>query len=183
MPASGVTLLDACAVVSLYATRRMAEVLTACEGTVAVSDVVAREAQYVRRGGTGEDATEREPVDLAALVAAGTVQIVTTDDENELLTFVDLTRELDDGEAMTAALAIHRGYVVVTDDRKAERVLNRRNVPLRSTLDLIKTWVDAERLDLTIQRTVLLDLRQRGTYEPRRLHPFRPWWDTVMGSQ
>lgn len=157
------TLLDACAVVNLYATRHLAEILGAVGGTVAITDIVEREAQYVLRGGDGDDVRERDPVILAPLIATGAISVVTSDDDEELLTFIDLTQHLGDGEAMTAALAIHRGFVIVTDDRKAERILNTSGVPLRFSLDLIKTWLDRERLDLVGQRTVLLDLRRRGT--------------------
>jgi predicted nucleic acid-binding protein len=139
MPPDRITLLDAGSVVSLYATRCMDEILAACDGTVAIADIVAQEAQFVRRGGSGEDTAERDPVILTPMVDAGVIRVVTTDIEAELLTFIDLTRQLDDGEAMTAALAIHRGYVVVTDDRKAERVLTEHSVSVRPTLDLVKT--------------------------------------------
>jgi predicted nucleic acid-binding protein len=183
MPDPPLVLLDACTVVSLYACRRMADILGATEGTVAIAELVAGEAQYVFRGGDGEDAREREPVDLRPLIASGRLIVISTDDESELLTFIDLTRELGDGEAMTAALSIHRRATVVTDDRKAERVLTGRGVPLRSTLDVIKVWADRRQIVATELRTILIDLRQRGTYEPRRQHPLRLWWDSVIGER
>jgi hypothetical protein len=174
------TLLDTCAVVNLFATRRMAEIIASVQSPVAIVDIVERETQFVRRGGDGEDAKEREPVILTPLIAGGGLSVISTDDEEELLTFVDLTQHLDSGEAMTAALAIHRRCVVVTDDRKAIRILTTNSVPIRSTLDVIKTWVDGQQIDLAAQRAVLLDLRQRGTYLPARSHPLRAWWDAVM---
>src|SRR5687768_7857684 len=101
-------LLDACTVVSLYACRRMAEIIGAIDGAVAVVDIVAGESQYVFRGGQGEDARERESVDLLPLISTGRLTVIATDDDSELLTFIDLTRELGEGEAITAAIAIHR---------------------------------------------------------------------------
>jgi predicted nucleic acid-binding protein len=176
-------LLDACAVVGLYATRRMDEIITVLGNPVAVVGIVANESQYVFRGGDGDDAHDREPIDLVPIVTAGVLSIVSTGEEEELQTFIDLTQELDDGEAMTAALAIHRRAVVATDDRKAERVLTERGVPIRCTLDLIKTWTDQERLSPPDIRQILIDLRQRATYEPRRTHPFRPWWDSILSIE
>lgn len=174
------TLLDACAVLNLYATRRMESILAAVDGSVAVVDVVAREAQFVRRGGTGEDARERVQIDLQTLVDDGLLGVISTDIEEELLTFIDLSQEVDDGEAMTAALAIHRGCIVVTDDRKASRILFARGVTLRTSLDLIRVWSNSSSVTRQVLRTALVDLQQRGNYDTPRGHPLREWWDEVM---
>ena len=177
MTESPLVLLDACSVVSLYACRRTAEIIGAVEAAVAIADLVAGEAQYVFRGGIGDDAREREPVDLRPLVETGMLSVIATDDDAELMTYIDLTRQLGDGEAMTAALAIHRGATVVTDDRKAERVLASRGVPIRATLDLLRVWAEGQGLPSPELRDVLIDLRQRGRYEPHRNHPLRLWWE------
>lgn len=177
------TLLDACAVVNLYATRRMEQILEAVEGSVAVVDVVEREAQFVLRGGGGEDAKEREPIDLKPHLARGLLTVIGTTDDEELLTYIDLTQELDDGEAMTAALAIHRGCTVVTDDRKAVRVLSTNAVTLRTTLDLVKAWAEYQIVPTQMLRAVLIDLRERGNYHPPESHPLKSWWDVAISSK
>lgn len=183
MPRAGAfpTLLDACAVVNLYATRWIEPILAANGSSFAVSEVVASEAQFVLRGGPGEDAKEREPVDLGPLLAVGLLEVISTDVEEELLTFIDLLSEIDEGEAMTAALAIHRACAVVTDDRKASRVLSNHGVPLFTSLDLIRAWGNSPTVSQEILRAALSDLRQRGNYDPPRLHPLRDWWDEVVG--
>ena len=173
------TLLDACAVVNLYATRFMGPILAAVDGPVAVVDVVAREAQYVFRGGGGEDAREREPVALQPFLNDGLLQIVSTNGEADLLTFIDLSQDVGEGEAMTAALAIHRGCIVVTDDRKASRVMLDRGVALRTSLELVRVWSVRSRVPGDALRAALTDLRHRGRYEPPRAHPLRAWWDDV----
>lgn len=70
--------------------------------------------------------------------------------------------------------------MVATDDRKAERVLADR-VPLRSTLDLVKAWAAHGSVDQATLRAAVIDLRDRGSYVPRRAHPLRAWWDAVVG--
>jgi predicted nucleic acid-binding protein len=182
MVRSSLLLLDACAVVNLYASRKMPEILAVIDGTVAIVDTVEREAQYVLRGGKGDDAREREPVELRPLIATGALSVIASDDEAELLTFIDLTQDLDEGEAMTAAIAIHRGAAVVTDDRKAARILGDRGVACQSTLGLLKAWADAHALADIVIRRVLTDLRERGTYEPPRAHPLRGWWNAIISS-
>ena len=176
-----VTLLDACAVINLYATRHRKAIVAAVPTRVGVVDRVQAEAHYVRRGGSGEDSDERETVDLASLIVSGDIQIVTPTQE-ELDRFLALTVQMDDGEAMTGAVALVRGWVVVTDDRKAERIL-RGQIRIRSSLDLIKTWADLKAIDQATIREVLTDLRERGTYFPHRSHPLRTWWDAVLASQ
>lgn len=170
------TLLDACAVLSLYATRHMAEVIARVDGPVAVAELVLEEALYVRRVIDGK--SEREPVDLAPLIAAGALTVIAADNEEELQTFIDLAVHLDDGEAMTAALAIHRGHALVTDDAKAERLLAGR-VRLRSTLALVRDWVDAERIDDATLRDALTGIYERG-YQPPNRHELKDWWDNVI---
>jgi hypothetical protein len=77
-----------------------------------VADVVRREAGYVFRGGDGPDTTEREPIDLGPLEEAGLLTTLSAESEEELRIYIDLTLEMDDGEAMTGAIASHRGVVV-----------------------------------------------------------------------
>ena len=170
------TMLDACAVLSLYATNRMADIIAVVSGTVAISEVVLQEALYVRRLVDG--VFEPEPVDLTPMVDSGILAVIDTDDEEELQTFVDLAVSLDDGEAMSAALAIHRGYVLVTDDRKAERLLGSR-VQLRATLDLVKVWAEAAQIDDGSLRSVLAGIYERG-YQPPGRHPLKQWWDEIL---
>jgi predicted nucleic acid-binding protein len=172
------TLLDACAVLSLYATDHMTDIISIVPGPIAIVETVHHEALYVRRIIDG--VPEPEPVDLAPMIDAGVLAVIDTDDEEELQTFVDLAVDLDDGEAMTAALAIHRGYVLVTDDRKAERILTDR-VQLRATLDLVRVWADAQGIEDTALQSALMRIYNRG-YQPSRRHPLKPWWDRILSD-
>lgn len=171
-------LLDACSVINLYATRHMGEILASLAVPVAVVEVVRAEAHYVLKGGEGDDAGEREEIDLAPFVVAAVLRVVPATDD-ELEAFVDLSTRLDDGEALTAAVAISRGWTVVTDDRKARRMLDGR-VPLRYSLDVIKTWAERDGVEAAVLREVLRDLRVRGTYVPGRVHPLKVWWDGLV---
>ena len=179
-PPGPTLLLDACAVINLWATRHMQEILVAVDMPVGVVERVRNEATYVIHGGPNDDANEREPVELTPLIDRGLLHLIVPT-EVELEAFVGLTIELDDGEAMTAAIATTRGWPVVTEDRKARRVLAGR-VPLRSTLDLINTWSDLHGLDEPYLRMIMTDLRERGRYLPRRNDPLRAWWNTVLNS-
>ncbi len=175
-----VLLLDACSLIGLCATRRIEAILAARPGRVCIVGIVAGETNYVLKGGNEDDAYEREPIDVPSLERSEVFSTLSTNDENELLMFIDLTQDLDEGEAMTGAIAIHRGYKVVTDDRKALRILAEIGVECETTLDLIKHW--AERKDVSQEelRVVLVDMRQRARYVPHRQHHLREWWDTLL---
>ncbi|MDQ3412698.1 MAG: hypothetical protein M3509_11345 [Chloroflexota bacterium] len=179
---TGLLLLDSCTVINVFATRRMSDVLIMVPGTVAIVDRVSRESQFVRRAGSGDDADERDPVDLTAMTASGQLTVLSSTNEGELLTYLDFTLDVDDGEAMTAALAIHRNATVATDDRKAIRLLVARAVPILSTQDLVHDWCDRTNLPRDEQRQALLNIRERARYEPRLDHPHRSWWEATIGA-
>jgi len=78
-------------------------------------------------------------------VERGLIRVLEPRSEEEEETFVNLALQLDDGEAMTGALAIHRGAAVATDDKKAIRILEGWSPPvkIRRTSQLVKEWSEA----------------------------------------
>lgn len=176
---SGGVVLDACAVLSLYATDRMDEIVRVLPPPVAVSGLVVEEALYIRRVIDGELAKER--VDLAPLIDSGVLSVIEAESEQELVTFIDLAVDLDDGGAMSGALAIHRGWPLVTDDRKAERLLENR-VRLRSTLHVVREWAERERVGAEELRAALTSIEERG-YRPGKHHPHGKWWKSIMSEK
>ena len=113
----------------------------------------------------------------------GLLEIWQLETEEEMASFVQLAAELDDGEAMTCALAIHRGADVATDDRKALRVLGsgqQQQVRVRTTAELIRTWADSCQLDRASLRQVLMGVRERARFAPGRHDALQRWWATVV---
>jgi predicted nucleic acid-binding protein len=172
-------LLDACALINLYACGHAREILASSAMPCAIVSQVRHETLFIRRGGQGEDAGERIPIDLNDQLSQGLLQVVPEAIEDELNTFIDLAVELGDGEAMTAAIALHRGHTVVTDDRVALRVIGNR-VPTKPSLQLIKDWIEREQISREVASRALLSLRQRGSYLPGTNHPLRSWWDDLF---
>jgi hypothetical protein len=175
-------LLDACTVINLYATRRMDDILRSTAATVGIVDAVRREAGYVRRGGAGEDAHDLEAIDLEPLFAAGLLHQAVLS-EAEVDAYVALTVLLDDGEAMTLAVALSRRATLATDEKKAVRVSNDR-VAVLTSLHLVQAWADAdaERIERAVLRDALRDLQTLGRYSPGRGHPLKAWWDAVLAD-
>ena len=176
-------LLDAWAVINLCASRHFEDILSDLPYRFAVAEKVSTdETLYVRRGGGGEDALEKEPLKLDPSVSAGNLQVLPLLSDDEATTFVSLTTELDDGEAATIAIALHRKLSVATDDRKARSRLRQANVRSHSTLALLKEWCETRGLSSDEIATVLSDVRHRGSFLPPRGEPLQNWWDTYSPS-
>ncbi|MCC6630170.1 MAG: hypothetical protein IT340_22550 [Chloroflexi bacterium] len=171
-------LLDACCVINLYASARMEAILSTWPVGVAVADYVRDTEALAVRAGTDASALPAEQIDLARLIGRGWLELASLHD-TEAETFVNLAAVLGgDGEAATAAIAIHRGWAMATDDRRATTVLGRLVPQLRliTTPELLRHWAQIEAVSPEVLRQVLSNVRTRARYEPRGLHPLRGWW-------
>ena len=183
---SNLLVLDACCLLNLYATERMRDIVLALSHRVAVAGyVLEQEALFVWRPVLAEARDEQVPVDLSALVEEGLLQVLRLEHQEEEAMFVDFAALMDDGEAITGALALHRGYGVATDDRKARRIFADRapTVPLTSTLELLKRWADQSNVTPETLRSAMLAMRSGASYVPREQEPLHEWWyDIVQGE-
>ena len=179
----GPILLDASCLLNLYATGRLREIAMTLLYQLVVADyVLEQEAIYVRLPGSEGLYDERAPVDLYPLVDEGLIQVMRLEQPPEESTFVDLAALVDDGEAVTGALALHRGCSIATDDRKARRVLGERapGVPLVSTLELLKLWADEATVPDIELRAAMAEMRSGASYVPGDRDPLYTWWRTVL---
>jgi len=180
---SGGHILDASCLLNLYATERFADIVASLGEQVAVADyVLEEEALFIRREASADDEDGKVAVDLSPFVSEGLVEVMHLASRNEEATFVALAAIIDDGEAVTAALAVHRGCSVATDDRKARRVLSERapKIPLVSTLDLVARWAETDSVPLVELRTALERMRSGASYVPGPRDPRYMWWLEVM---
>jgi len=175
--------LDNCSFLNLYASGRLDAIAAVLERPIVIGDVVQKEALYIFRGGDDDDAGDVMPVDCEPLIAQGILSVASLASD-ELSTFVDIARTVDDGEAATLALALHRDYAVVTDDGKAIKLLHTRapRVSHHSTLAVLKAWIDRAVLPPMETRLVLKAVCQRGHFEFPRRDPLRSWAEAVLGG-
>ena len=186
MRSSECLVLDASCLLNLYATGRLGEIALAVGGRIEVADyVLEREAIYTWQTDSTGTREVAVPVDLTPLVEDGLIRVVRLEHPGEQETFVTLAALVDDGEAATAALALHRGCAIATDDRKARRVFGEfmPGVPLVSTLDLIKLWADESRVSAEELRSAMDAMRDSASYVPGSRDPLFEWWTTVMDSE
>ncbi|MFT4039000.1 MAG: hypothetical protein QM692_12520 [Thermomicrobiales bacterium] len=175
-----VVLLDACSLINLYATGYLPEILAMVPARCVVTDVVMGEALFLRRHDKEGVADERVPIRLQPLLDTGLLSVVSSEDDDELLTYIDLTAEVDPGEAMTIALAVHRGWHVMTDDRKARRVVNERGIACVSSLELVRHWSAGSAISDAVLRGALQAIQQQARWKPGRVHPLADWWEQVL---
>lgn len=178
--------LDACCAINLLASGEARAILSALRGyDVAVARlVVEREVLHVVAPDAPDADDDHEPtpgaVDLTLepLVDAGLLRVVSPRTEKERETFVNLALELDDGEAMTGAIALDRGGVIATDDRKAIRVLSTIDPGLEivRTTGLIRRWAEHARVEDEEIARVLTNIEERASFIPPRDDPLERWW-------
>jgi hypothetical protein len=179
-------ILDGCALINLYASRRIAEILGTMRRPCAVVDYVRdHEALWVGRH-KGEQADERERVNLDPLVASGLIEVLTLEGDEEMAHFLTLvsSSRIDDGEAMSGALAHARGLVVATDDKAALKVFDRHSPPIStcSTASILKHWAECAGVDAATLRSVLVDIRERACFEPGLRDPLQGWWRAALND-
>jgi len=116
------------------------------------------------------------------LVAAGLIQVMNVTNESEATAFVDLASAMDDGEAITCALAMHRQCDVATDDRKAQRILSARapQVLVISTLAIAKQWAELGGIVKAELGAVLRNIRFGANYYPGERDPLYEWWSAIV---
>lgn len=172
--------LDACSMLNLVASRRFPEIAGSTPADFFIPEQAAQEVLYVRRGGSGADADGREPVDLKGFQALGLFAVASLAPA-ELATFITFAAEMDDGEAAACAMALHRGGVLVSDDRKARRIIAQASprTQLLTTSEVIKAWAERAGLEANALAHVLVDVEQRGNFRPSRHDPLEPWWNAA----
>ena len=179
-PDTGVLILDASCLLNLYATGRMMEIAAALPWELAVVDyVMEREALYVRTMGVKAE-EETVPVDLSPLIEEGLLLVMRMETPGEEASFVELAAVLDDGEAMTGAVALNRGHSVAIDDRKARRVLGEKSpgMGLVSTLELMRQWGESAQVQEVGH--ALRAMQHGARYIPGQRDPLYAWWRDMM---
>ena len=177
--------VDASCLLNLYATGRLRDISLAIRAQIEVADyVLEHEAIYTWQTDSTGAREEAVPVDLTPLVEEGLIRVVELEYADEQKTFVDLAAIVDDGEAATGALALYRGCSVATDDRKARRVFGEfmPNIPLVSTLELMKLWADESQVSHDELRAAMDAMRDSASYVPSNRDPLFEWWASIVSS-
>jgi len=177
-------IVDACCLINLYAVGDdFCSLLRATGSSFHVPQTVADEALNVCRPDEEDDEkTVKEEIDLSPAVEAQLIQLCDLQTPRENLLFVQFAAELSDGEAICLAIAQSRGWIVATDDRKAQRLAGQSGIAAVTTPELIKRWVDAESIVDAEVREVLQRIRRCARFIPRKGSPLFEWWMDRLGD-
>ncbi|HEY3268354.1 MAG TPA: hypothetical protein VGM37_15655 [Armatimonadota bacterium] len=170
-------ILDACALLNVFASGRFHDILATLDGLAHVGERARAEAQWIRAA----EGEARRPVDVSEAIAGGLL-FVERLSASERATFAEMAVAVDDGEAEAAAIALGRGWLLATDDRKAMRVLSAGWPRLRvlSTPELMKRWQTAAGISNAEMAAILRAVSYRASFAPRRDDPQREWWLDLM---
>ncbi|NOH01695.1 MAG: hypothetical protein HND47_06920 [Chloroflexi bacterium] len=172
-------ILDACCIINLFASQQMRAILETIPKSLSVAAYVKDyEVLSVYSGPIDNIQEASEIIDLQPFVDQKLLLLVDIENEIEENTYISFAERLDDGEAITGAIAINRNWAIATDDLKSVKLFKSKapHIALVSTLDLLKYWVDTQKPSEDIIRETLLNIRVRGKYEPHKDHPLIKWW-------
>jgi predicted nucleic acid-binding protein len=172
-------ILDACCIINLYASKRIEEILITIPRSVSVAAYVKNE-EILKTFDISSDSTE--DVDLQSLIDQGILILVDLDLETEAETWVNLASVLDDGEAVTGAIAFHRNWAIATDDRAAIKLFEREapHLQIITTPELIKYWVDTTEPSPEVINQCLQNILFGASYHPAKKHHLYNWWQTYF---
>jgi predicted nucleic acid-binding protein len=170
------TILDPCVFLNLAASDEFAEIVATIPGATFICTAVQKEALFLRD--EAEPAVS-VPLHVNDLLSAAQIQVcdVASDDEEER--FVELAADLDDGEAMSIAIATSRGMTFASDDQKARRIfidLAPDPQRLTSTPAIMKQWAAVRPVTPHRLRDALRRIGVRARFAPSRRDPDTAWW-------
>lgn len=168
-------LQDACVLINLLASGRFEDIARECGYQFVAATAACDEALFIRDAATGEPVL----VDLAPYLTAGLLEKIDVETEDERASYVAYATLLDDGEAMSLALAEARHLLLATDDRKARALILREsiNVELSSTVGVLQAWEKAAGIEKSEMSQILARLQKCARFTPPAGHPDRVWWD------
>jgi predicted nucleic acid-binding protein len=180
---SPTVLLDACVLINLLASEEIDSILRIAGQEFKICDAVEKESLYLRP----DDPQELSPnaVQLDPLIMSGVLSVCVMESDTEETLYVEYAGQLDDGEAMSIAIAEARSYRLATDDRKARRIfLASTNAPERliSTSDLVRSWAERESISPDKLNFILLNIQHRANFIPPKSDANLQWWQDSCGS-
>ena len=179
-PRDGV-ILDACVIINLYASGHMQSILESIPKPVSIAAYVHEmEMQKIYTGPDDDVMKETEQINLQSFVNRKLLHILPLEDGPEATAAVGFSAEtrLDTGEAISAAIAVHRSFSLATDDKAAISFFTRRmpQLHLISTPELLKHWFDTNRPHIMVISLAVRNIQKRARYEPHHDHSLYEWW-------
>lgn len=174
MPSGISILLDACVLINLEATGQLDDIARTLSLDLLVTEPARAEVGSLRAEVDG--VIQIVPVQLDRHIGSGVLAVAALKPE-ELPVYVELACDLGDGEASSIAVAVNRGLVIATDDRKARRISIERGLPDPTrTSRILRAYCDKVLHEAPAIRDLLRAVQQRANFVPARSDPGFVWW-------
>ena len=171
--------IDASTLLNLFATGEIESILRSMPVQKFVCSVAASEVLYLRH----EEADHTpELISIDPLVEHGLLTLARPESPEKEALFVQFAAKIDDGEAMSLALCVSRGYALATDDRKERRIAASvaEPIPLLATSELLFHWVQSSTISPDRIPEVLGAVELRARFRPWPEYPLREWWNRML---
>lgn len=169
-------IIDCCSLLNLYAGWGGLRELATLGDAWHIGEAVLKEAQYIWQFAP-DGSRSRVPIDLQTPLQEGLLNAVRPESEAELEAYVEFASELDDGEAQAMAIAMHRGFILLTDERKALQIAQRVAVRTITTAQILRQWVEYSAGNARRLPEVLRSIEERARFRPRQDTPDGLWWE------
>lgn len=159
-------IFDACCLINLGVSAFLLAILQSLGRPLIVASYVAK--QELRR------------LSLQPLIDAGQLLLTDVASDAEKLDWLTYaaTYDLEEGEAITGAIARSRGWMIATDEGKAIEAF-KHTIPdgvVLTTPDLVHHWANTTAPSASTLRQVLDDIQTKGNYYPGKRHSLHAWW-------
>jgi predicted nucleic acid-binding protein len=169
------TLVDTCCILNLCAVEEPQAVLSKLPFRLHVSPAVEQEEISLR---PSPDAKrhERRKIDLTPCFTSGVLHRCKLETADERRLYVQLAMELDDGEAMSLAIATIRHWAIATDDAAARKLAARLGLATYGTPQLVRLWAERSKADHQQISAAILRIETLARYIPNPKMPDANWW-------
>jgi hypothetical protein len=165
---------------NLLATDCPASIAAVTGWQFAICPAVRDEAKKLRDSQNGE----MVEVDIGPRIGFGILQVLELSGGKEQTHYVEQSIVVDDGEAMSIAIAAHRHLGLATDDKQAANHARRTfpDIHLWSTPEIVKKWTEAGNVDAEFLGNAIRLIEIRSRYFPSKSHAPAEWWRQVKGN-
>lgn len=170
-------IIDCCSLINLHTGWGGLTELGAFGWRWYLCEAVLQEAEHAREYGK-DGQPELVPLDFSHLMDSVQIQTAAPANDDELEDYLDFASEVDDGEAQALAIARHRGFTLLTDDRKAIRLAGRLDIQVAtiSTAGILQIWANLNPANVQKLPGILARIEELARFRPHRNSSDYQWW-------
>lgn len=175
--------IDCCSLLNLYTGWAGLTELQGLGWTWHICEAVLKEAEYMREYGS-DGVPQLIPLDMGALTHRDLLLPARPETKEEIDDYLSFASEIDDGEAQALAIAKHRGFVLLTDDRKATKLALRPDVFIRttSTAKVLQAWAQLDSGNELRLHEIIVRIAVLARFDLHTDSPDYAWWKEHLSS-